>query len=335
MKQRLKLAQAIVHDPEIVFLDEPTNGLDPKGQAQILELVQSLWTDLRHHGGPFLASAARRGSDLRADHHHRAGPGAGARQSGEPEGAPARGGGSGVARTATRNCRRPATRAAWTCELLPNGHVKVEHKAESLNPLLKVLRRVEAAAAGNHSQPERPGRNLRASPGDFPMPVHDTSYQHWDGIHLACGAAASVIAGNGITRCLQIKGMRHLVMVCWVPRWLMTAILFFVGQLLVPDGMVVQWVGNLNPQLQMFARLLTTWLEQHPEISVHTTQNVLFFYFCTLADAREHFRARPGDAHADYPRPGQQCDHHLFIQSRQPRRLSAREIFDGVRAAHQ
>src|SRR5258708_3005186 len=43
MKQRTKLAQAIVHDPEIVFLDEPTNGLDPKGQAQILELVQSLW----------------------------------------------------------------------------------------------------------------------------------------------------------------------------------------------------------------------------------------------------------------------------------------------------
>src|SRR6266581_1061605 len=43
MKQRLKLAQAIVHDPEIVFLDEPTNGLDPKGQAQILELIQSLW----------------------------------------------------------------------------------------------------------------------------------------------------------------------------------------------------------------------------------------------------------------------------------------------------
>ena len=43
MKQRLKLAQAIVHDPEIVFLDEPTNGLDPKGQAQILELVASLW----------------------------------------------------------------------------------------------------------------------------------------------------------------------------------------------------------------------------------------------------------------------------------------------------
>src|SRR6266705_1195347 len=43
MKQRAKLAQAIVHDPQIVFLDEPTNGLDPKGQVQMLELVQSLW----------------------------------------------------------------------------------------------------------------------------------------------------------------------------------------------------------------------------------------------------------------------------------------------------
>src|SRR6056300_514200 len=45
MRQRLKLAQAIVHDPEIVFLDEPTNGLDPKGREQILELIQSLWTE--------------------------------------------------------------------------------------------------------------------------------------------------------------------------------------------------------------------------------------------------------------------------------------------------
>ena len=47
MKQRVKLAQAIVHDPEIVFLDEPTNGLDPAGREQILGLVQNLW---REHG---------------------------------------------------------------------------------------------------------------------------------------------------------------------------------------------------------------------------------------------------------------------------------------------
>ena len=46
MKQRVKLAQALVHDPEIVFLDEPTNGLDPSGREHILKLVGSLWRDL-------------------------------------------------------------------------------------------------------------------------------------------------------------------------------------------------------------------------------------------------------------------------------------------------
>src|SRR5215212_90624 len=39
MKQRVKLAQAIVHDPELVFLDEPTNGMDPQGREEMLELI--------------------------------------------------------------------------------------------------------------------------------------------------------------------------------------------------------------------------------------------------------------------------------------------------------
>jgi ABC-2 type transport system ATP-binding protein len=39
MKQRVKLAQAIVHDPELVFLDEPTNGMDPQGRDEMLALI--------------------------------------------------------------------------------------------------------------------------------------------------------------------------------------------------------------------------------------------------------------------------------------------------------
>jgi ABC-2 type transport system permease protein len=111
------------------------------------------------------------------------------------------------------------------------------------------------------------------------MPLHDTSYQHWQGVHLGLWGRRWVIARNGIGACLQIKGMRQLATMCWAAALLMTAILFMVGQLLVGDSIVVQWVSNLNPGLQTFASLLTTWLEQHPEISVRTTQDVLFYYF--------------------------------------------------------
>ncbi len=40
MKQRVKLAQALVHDPAIVFLDEPTAGLDPAGREEMLALIR-------------------------------------------------------------------------------------------------------------------------------------------------------------------------------------------------------------------------------------------------------------------------------------------------------
>ncbi|GMR02520.1 MAG: ABC transporter ATP-binding protein [Acidimicrobiia bacterium] len=42
MKQRAKLAQAIVHDPQLVFLDEPTAGLDPSGREEMLDLIGRL-----------------------------------------------------------------------------------------------------------------------------------------------------------------------------------------------------------------------------------------------------------------------------------------------------
>jgi ABC-2 type transport system ATP-binding protein len=42
MKQRIKLAQALVHDPDLVLLDEPTNGMDPRGRDEMLDLIRDL-----------------------------------------------------------------------------------------------------------------------------------------------------------------------------------------------------------------------------------------------------------------------------------------------------
>jgi ABC-2 type transport system ATP-binding protein len=53
MKQRAKLAQAIVHDPPVLLLDEPTSGLDPAGRDAMLRLVKALAAD---HGKSVLLS---------------------------------------------------------------------------------------------------------------------------------------------------------------------------------------------------------------------------------------------------------------------------------------
>ena len=45
MKQRVKLAQALVHDPRLMLLDEPTNGLDPEGRDEMLRLIRRIGTE--------------------------------------------------------------------------------------------------------------------------------------------------------------------------------------------------------------------------------------------------------------------------------------------------
>jgi ABC-2 type transport system ATP-binding protein len=144
MKQRAKLAQAIVHDPEIVFLDEPTNGLDPKGQAQILELVGSLW---KTYGITVVLSShllqdvervcdeiiiIARGRVLVHDTL-------------ENLKARKRGAAEVVVAGRHQELQEACRRREWLCELLPNGHLKVEHHADSLNPLLTVLRELKLA----------------------------------------------------------------------------------------------------------------------------------------------------------------------------------------------
>jgi ABC-2 type transport system ATP-binding protein len=54
MKQRIKLASAIVHDPQLLILDEPTNGMDPRGREDLLELSRDL---VRNKGMSLLFSS--------------------------------------------------------------------------------------------------------------------------------------------------------------------------------------------------------------------------------------------------------------------------------------
>ncbi len=53
MRQRAKLAQAMAHDPEILVLDEPLNGLDPLGKRKVIRLIK----DYRSHGRTVLVSS--------------------------------------------------------------------------------------------------------------------------------------------------------------------------------------------------------------------------------------------------------------------------------------
>ena len=62
MKQRLKLAAAIVHDPKLLILDEPTNGMDPAGRQEMIELAR----DLSHNKGMSLIFSSHLLPDVEA-----------------------------------------------------------------------------------------------------------------------------------------------------------------------------------------------------------------------------------------------------------------------------
>src|SRR5439155_14255800 len=66
MKQRLKIASAIVHDPRMLILDEPTNGMDPAGRIEVLELAK----DLAHRKGMSLLFSSHLLPDVEAVCEH-------------------------------------------------------------------------------------------------------------------------------------------------------------------------------------------------------------------------------------------------------------------------
>ncbi len=141
MKQRLKLAQAIVHDPEIVFLDEPTNGLDPRGQSQMLELIRSLWAE--HRITIVLSSHLLHDVERICDHIILLARGKVLVQDSlENLRAQRRGAADVVVADRQTEVVQAFQGKGWHAELLSNGHVRVEHGAQDLTPLLQALRDV-------------------------------------------------------------------------------------------------------------------------------------------------------------------------------------------------
>jgi ABC-2 type transport system ATP-binding protein len=139
MKQRIKIAQALVHDPDLVFLDEPTNGLDPKGQALILELIERIWKEsgisvvLSSH---LLHDVDRicdriviiaRGNVVAHDTL------AALKERRRPEA-------EVVVAEGKELLMRLFREQGSSCSVLNNGNVKVVHGQSAINPLIEVLR---------------------------------------------------------------------------------------------------------------------------------------------------------------------------------------------------
>lgn len=142
MKQRVKLAQAIVHDPQIVFLDEPTNGLDPKGRVQILELVHTLW---REHGiSVVLSSHLLHDVDQICDQIIIIAQGR-VLVHDTLENLKARRRGTAEVVLAHRQSDfvTACQRRQWPCDASPNGRLRVDHGGTDVTPVLELLREIQ------------------------------------------------------------------------------------------------------------------------------------------------------------------------------------------------
>ncbi|MBK1877739.1 ABC transporter ATP-binding protein [Pelagicoccus mobilis] len=139
MKQRIKIAQALVHDPDLVFLDEPTNGLDPKGQALILELIERIWSESGI--SVVLSSHLLHDVDRICDRIVIIAQGqivahdtlAALKERRRPEA-------EVVISENKDSLMRLFEEKDWSCSVMNNGNVKVVHGERSLNPLIEVMR---------------------------------------------------------------------------------------------------------------------------------------------------------------------------------------------------
>lgn len=113
------------------------------------------------------------------------------------------------------------------------------------------------------------------------MPLIDTGYRAYEGDHRGVWYRRMVIASTGFRACLANPWMKRVVSMVWMAALALTTLLFFTGQLLVADSFVFGIVDSLNPGLRALFMGIMRWLIEHPEVSVHTVYNFLFYQFTT------------------------------------------------------
>lgn len=115
------------------------------------------------------------------------------------------------------------------------------------------------------------------------MALHNIHYQRWKGRHEGIWQRRLVIASRGLRGCLANRWMRYLVGLCWGLCLGQVMALFVMGQLLVEDSLVVRWAATLKGPAQVLVGGMANWLATHPEVSVRSAENLIFYGFTAIA----------------------------------------------------
>lgn len=114
------------------------------------------------------------------------------------------------------------------------------------------------------------------------MTDFDTQYQRWNGRHTGIWRRRWAITENGLRLTLRGKFARWTVTSGWYISFGLVMAMFFLGQFLVSDSALFEWIERAGDEVQIMARGITTWLELNPDVSVAASHNLLFYYFSNV-----------------------------------------------------